>query len=230
MNYIISVVNPASLERLCAVYDAVGVPLSVILHGRGTAVQSMLELLGIASDEKRIVLALAPQAKTKELFIRAKEELFIGVPGHGVLVAVPVKSIGGGNTVRYLNGGQMPQKQPPQINAFYELIIAVANEGRADDVMNAARRAGATGGTVLHGMGTAPAETAHFLNISIASEKEVILVVAKKEQKNAIMQTILESAGPQTPAGCIVFSLPVSAVAGFGLFPEGKPEAQESTL
>lgn len=98
-------------------------------------------------------------------------------------------------------------KAAPQINAFYELIIAIANEGRADDAMKAARRAGATGGTVLHSMGTAPAETAHFLNVSIANEKEVILIVAKKEQKNAIMQTILESAGPQTPAGCIVFSL-----------------------
>ena len=96
--------------------------------------------------------------------------------------------------------------------------------------MNAARRAGATGGTVLHSMGTALAETAHFLNVSIANEKEVILIVAKKEQKNAIMQTILESAGPQTPAGGIVFSLPVSAVAGFSLFPGGKPKAQESAL
>ena len=83
-------------------------------------------------------------------------------------------------------------KAAPQINAFYELIIAIANEGRADDAMNAARRAGATGGTVLHSMETAPAETAHFLNVSIANEKEVILIVAKKEQKNwshAILQS-----------------------------------------
>ena len=90
----------------------------MILHVCGTAVLSMLELLGIASDEKRIVLALAPQKTTKELFARAKEELFIGVPGHGVLVAVPVKSVTGGNTVCYLNGGPMPQKQPPRSMLF----------------------------------------------------------------------------------------------------------------
>lgn len=121
-------------------------------------------------------------------------------------------------------------KAAPQINAFYELIIAIANEGRADDAMKAARRAGATGGTVLHSMGTALAETAHFLNVSIANEKEVILIVAKKEQKNAIMQTILESAGPANARRLHCFFSAVSAVAGFGLFPGGKPETQESAL
>ena len=61
------------------------------------------------------------------------------------------------------------------------LIVAVANEGRTDTVMNAARAAGAAGGTVIHGKGTASEEAAHFFNISIASEKEIIFIVSKKE-------------------------------------------------
>lgn len=51
------------------------------------------------------------------------------------------------------------------------LIVAVANEGRTDTVMNAARAAGAADGTVIHGKDTASEEAAHFFNISIASEK-----------------------------------------------------------
>ena len=98
------------------------------------------------------------------------------------------------------------------------LIVAVANEGRTDTVMNAARAAGAAGGTVIHGKGTASEEAAHFFNISIASEKEMIFIVSKKEQKAQIMRSVLEKAGPGTEAGAVIFSLPVTSVEGFGLF------------
>ena len=98
------------------------------------------------------------------------------------------------------------------------LIVAVANEGRTDTVMNAARAAGAAGGTVIHGKGTASEEAAHFFNISIASEKEMIFIVSKKEQKAQIMRSVLEKADPGTEAGAVLFSLPVTSVEGFGLF------------
>ena len=98
------------------------------------------------------------------------------------------------------------------------LIVAVANEGRTDTVMNAARAAGAAGGTVIHGKDTASEESAHFFNISIASEKEMIFIVSKKEQKAQIMRSVLEKAGPGTEAGAVLFSLPITSVEGFGLF------------
>ena len=119
-----------------------------------------------------------------------------------------------------LSEGEKPVKEMPQTSNKYELIVVIANEGRTDAVMNAARSAGATGGTVLHGKGTAAEEAARFLNISIASEKEVILMVTKKEQKIGVMRAILENAGPGTEAGAILFSVPVATVAGFGMIEE----------
>ena len=95
--------------------------------------------------------------------------------------------------------------------------MIVANEGRTDQVMNAARAAGATGGTVLHGKGTGSQNPKKFYNVSIASEKEVILMVAQNDRKAAIMQSVLHHAGPDSKAGAILSSLPVSEVAGFGL-------------
>ena len=82
--------------------------------------------------------------------------------------------------------------------------------------MNAARAAGARGGTVLHGKGTGSEAAMKFLNISIADEKEVILIVAPTAEKTTIMSEILKKAGPDTDAKAIAFSLPTSAVAGFG--------------
>ena len=218
MNYVISICDPRALNTLTGICDELELPMTVVLRGRGTAVQSMLDILGIESNEKRVVLAIADREKTKELIRQQKRRMFIGVPGHGIVAAVPIKSIGGGKALAYLSGGSQNVKYTPELNYDYELIVAVCNEGRNDMVMNAARAAGAAGGTVLHGRGTAGREAEKFFGVTIAQEKEVILIVARAEQKSDIMKAIVEKAGPSTEAGTVAFSLPTSEVAGFGMF------------
>ena len=155
MNYVISITGPEALGVLEDICEELALPLNVTLHGRGTAVQSMLDLLGIESNEKRVVLSTATGEKTAALIEAQKRRLHIGVPGHGIVIAVPVKSIGGGKTVAYLMGEEnVSAKTAPPAGYAYELIVVVASEGQTDLVMNAARAAGARGGTVLHGKGT----------------------------------------------------------------------------
>lgn len=220
MNFVISICNPDNINLLQKICHDLGLPISVILRGRGTAVRSMLDLLGLESNEKRVVISVADNEKLKKFIKEQKKNMFIGVPGHGIVVSVPIKSIGGKRTMEMLNADPRNIGEKPEFNPSYELIVAVANEGRMDMVMNAARSAGATGGTVLHGKGEGNKNEEKFYNVSIASEKEVILIVARKEQKSDIMRSILEKAGPNTEAETVVFSLPTSEVAGFGLFDE----------
>ena len=220
MNYLISVVNPGAMDRVCEIAAALDLPQTVTLLGHGTAVQSMLDLLGIESTEKRVIMTVANPEKTRKFIKEMRRQVYIGIPGHGIIMAVPIKSVGGGKTLAYLNNGeQQPARYTPELNGKYELIVTVANEGRTDQVMNAARAAGATGGTVLHGKGTG-SQNPKFYNVSIAAEKEVILMVAPSDRKAAIMQSVLHHAGPDSEAGAILFSLPVSEVAGFGLMDE----------
>ena len=80
--------------------------------------------------------------------------------------------------------------------------------------MAAARAAGATGGTVIAAKGTGVAQSEKFHGLSLANEREVVLIVAGAEIKAAIMKNVIEQAGPQTEAGAICFSVPVSHVAG----------------
>lgn len=217
MNYLISVVNPGAMDRVCEIAAALDLPQTVTLLGHGTAVQSMLDLLGIESTEKRVIMTVANPEKTRKFIKEMRRQVYIGIPGHGIIMAVPIKSVGGGKTLAYLNNGeQQPARYTPELSDRYELIVIVANEGRTDQVMNAARAAGATGGTVLHGKGTG-SQNKKFYNVSIAAEKEVILMVAQNDRKAVIMQSVLHHAGPDSEAGAILFSLPVSEVAGFGL-------------
>ena len=114
----------------------------------------------------------------------------------------------------YLTDNKTVTGEKPDMNTTHELICVILNEGCSDLVMGAARPAGATGGTVLAGKGTGARESEKFLGISLANEKDVVLIVADKHKKAAIMKAIIEKAGPGTEAGAICFSLPVTAVEG----------------
>ena len=83
--------------------------------------------------------------------------------------------------------------------------------------MDAARDAGATGGTIIHARGTSRKETEDFLGISLATERDMVFIVTTSEDKSRIMTAIMENAGIDTKAGALVFSLPVTATAGFKL-------------
>ena len=113
-----------------------------------------------------------------------------------------------------LTDNKTPTGGKPCLDITHELIIVVLNEGYYDMVMEAARPAGASGGTVMSGKGTGAQQAEKFLGISLANEKDVLLIVASAEKKNAIMQAIMEHAGAQTPAAALCFSLPVTQVVG----------------
>ena len=78
----------------------------------------------------------------------------------------------------------------------------------------AAWAGGAFGGTVLHAKGTGKQYAQKFLGVSLADEKDVILIVAESGKKAEIMRCVTTQTGPDTPAGAIAFSLPISSVAG----------------
>ncbi len=95
----------------------------------------------------------------------------------------------------------------------YKLIVTIVNRGFCEDVMEAARGAGARGGTVFNARGTGSVPHTIF-GMIIEPEKEVVWIVAKTEQCKDIMLAIYEKAGLKTPGSGIIFALPVDDVIG----------------
>ena len=123
---------------------------------------------------------------------------------------------GGKRELAYLTAEQNFRKGEESVmkDTTMELLIIVSNQGHNDMVMDAARAAGAYGGTVLHARGTGVNRAELFFGVPLASEKDVTLIVTQKKQKNAIMQAVMQKAGMDTPAQAILFSLPVTDAAG----------------
>ena len=92
----------------------------------------------------------------------------------------------------------------------FELVVCIVNAGFSQSVMAAARKAGARGGTLLRGRGSANPEAEEFFGLTIQPDKEVILILAAAADKDAILSAIYHDSGLTTEAQGIAFSLPVT--------------------
>ena len=212
----ITITDRRSTDGFLQLYKSHGVTVSMRTVGSGTAVQETLSTLGLEKTEKAVLLAVVTAESWQKIQKDLRRKMQIDVPGTGIAFIVPLSSIGGKRELGFLIQGQefVREEEGTLKETKHELIVAIANYGYNTQVMKAAEEGGATGGTVLHGKGVGMKRAEQFLGVSLVSEKEVIFIVAKSKQKNAIMSAIMEKAGLTSKAGTIVFSLPVTSTAG----------------
>lgn len=97
---------------------------------------------------------------------------------------------------------------------LFSLIITIVNRGYADLVMEAAREAGAQGGTILHARGSGIHENEKFFGIAITPEKDVVLILIKTDQQQQVLHAITQRAGLNKEGNGLTFTLPVDDVSG----------------
>ena len=225
-----TITDRGRLPRFIDLYQTNRAQVNLVTLGRGTASGEMLDYLGLDSAEKAVCFSVLTAPVWREVKRALQRQLRIDVPGTGIAFTVPLSSIGGKRELAFLTQGQDFEKGEESIlkNTEHELLVVISEQGYSETGMDAARRAGAGGGTVIHARGTGMKQAEKFLGISLASEKNLIFIVADTRQKDAIMASIMREAGLETKAKAIVFSLPVTDTAGLRLLEERWEGEEES--
>ena len=215
-NMVLTILNRSYEKDYVDFFKQNGIVHMTQMLGHGTASKSILDYLGIEKNEKIVMETVVAAGKVDSLFSGLVSRMGINLPGTGVAMSIPVESIAGSSSMKYLTEGQEAQaaEEVKMKESVYSLITVIAEKGCSDMVMDAAREAGAKGGTVVHAKGTGKESETKFFGMSISPEKEMIYIATRKSDRDNIMRAIMEKAGPQTDAGAVVFSLPVEDIVG----------------
>ena len=218
----VTIANRSVKERYKEFFKENGQSVFFGTPGRGTASSEALDYFGLEATEKTIYFAIVTEEMWRTLRRGLITRMQIDVPGSGIAFTVPLSSIGGKKALQFLTQDQEYEKEEETElkGTKYELLIAIANQGSIDAVMDAARSMGAGGGTVIHAKGTGTEGARKFLGVSVAEEKEMIFIVTRTEEKNQIMKAIMEKTGLDSREKTVVFSLPVTGTAGLRMMEE----------
>ena len=198
-----------------------------IRKGMGTANSEILDLLGIGASEKAVIFCMEQAVGVPVLMKEVRKKLRSYGPGAGISFTVPISAINDPILLIFkqsiLKNEKIATLNPDEestgiaVKYSHDLIMVIVNQGFSDELMNTARSAGATGGTVMHARGQAHEGAVKFFGVSVQEEKEFILILTDRKKKSSIMQAICETHGLGSDAQGIVFSLPVDDVMGLSL-------------
>ncbi len=219
-------------EQIADLFPPDHTPLLLVLLGRGTAKSELLDYLGLERTQKDIVLTLLPQHVAGPFLRRMAHELHMGRPGGGIAFTIPLTSI----TRAAAKAAMDPASPTPdegkedsmKTEERYELIMVVAHHGYSDLIMDTARAAGATGGTVLHARALGSGEAQRFIKITIQPEKELMMILTPREDRARIMQAICAMPDFTTRAKGMILSVPAGHVVGLGHLELEAPSAPQA--
>lgn len=217
---LITIIDYEYEQELLKLFNENHIPFNLITHGQGTASSYILDYLGLGETKKFVIISIIPDYKTSKIFDLLENKMHFNKPGRGIAFTIAVTGISSiickiiaeqENRMDIKNEYEVnPMKQ----EQLYELVVTIVNQGYSDQVMDAAKEVGATGGTVVHARGLGSQEATKFLGISIQEDKELVLILAKKENKKSIMENICKTTGLNSPGKGITFSLPVDEQMG----------------
>jgi len=199
-------------RKVSDVFEKCNSYFSLVCLGKGTASSKTISYLGLGEKDKIVFFKVMSMDRAYQAMQALDESLQLYKPGRGISFFVEMRQGYFHHLVEFHkddSGGETMQRSSP-----YSLIFVILNHGFSEEVMDAARAAGATGGTVLHARGHGSTGVERFFGMTIAPEKDILMIVALEGVAGAIMASIADKTGPATEACAISFSLPVNAVKG----------------
>lgn len=187
------IVNKGEAMKLMDNLRSSGARGGTILNAQGTAPSSILSMLGLGDSKKEILLSMLSddiEEKCVEGLDRSKCKGVVALLGE--------------------------KEEKDMENKDLLMIQVVCENGYADDIMAAARKEGAKGGTIIKGHGTAKEGDTQFFGYPITAEKEVLVIVEEKSKAEKIINAIDALPFLKQKGKAVIFSLPVCHFSNIG--------------
>ncbi len=208
---LLSIVESGKGKKLIKELADMKIRLNFQIVGFGTAPTEMLDIFGLGTNDKDVVVSIGAERNIRDLMTRFGEVFQSHSKYGGIMVVLDVSA-----TSRVLNeilnfsGNQNTEKEASNMQNEHHnnLIVISVNEGYSEDVMQVARKAGATGGTVIKGRLADVEQFAEFENVNADEEREILLILAPHAASQRIMGDVNAEFGLTSEANGIIFALP----------------------
>ncbi len=187
-----------------------GVNNSTIIQGFGTVKDGLLNMLGFYDEQKEIIIMLADEGIGSLAIEKIATKYKMHKPHNGIIFSILLDEALG------IDGIEVSSKKEDKMG--HKIIFTVVDRGLSNQVIECAKGAGATGGTIILGRGSGIENAPKLFNIEIEPEKEVVLIIVDSKTKDPVVKAIRAEMKIDEPNKGIVFVLDLHET--FGLYQE----------
>lgn len=204
MRALITIATPALVEIVKIICQEAGIEVRYQIDGEGTASQEWMDILGLGSASKKILISVLPKEEADKMAEKLGKSLPLKKAGTGIVFTLPAE--------RMLAYDQCADVKFDEGECW--LVSVVAKKGCSEQIMDAARTVGATGGTIIHGNLIKNQAVARAWRMHHPEEKEIVLILCEGSKAMALMTAVEEHCGADEKVDAKTFANPVDHVEG----------------
>lgn len=208
LEMLVVIVEHNKASKVLHLADEKGITASVAMLGRGTASRTIFDYLGLNDKKKAVLMLFGKTEEITDLADYLVEKLEIDKPNHGIAYIESAFNVFG--TEDNANGSENIKRGENMYNAIYTIV----EKGNADDVIEAAEKAGSRGGTVMHARGSGSEEARKVFNMLIEPEKEIVLIISEEAKTKDIVESIRKETQIEEEGKGIIFITNVAQTYG----------------
>lgn len=197
----LTIVNRGKADSVMNQARSMGIKEGTVFLGEGTVRSKVLEPLGLNQTQKEIVMLPVTKEQDEVLHKVISEKFHFDQRNKGIAFSIPFK--------KWIKESK---KFSLEENEFsYSLIMTIVEKGESRDIIKAARKAKARGGTIIHGRGAGVPQDFYF-PIQVEPQKDTVLIVIQDDKKEKVQKAIEQVIDKDTDG--IIFTLPVVTTSG----------------
>ena len=208
LEMLVVIVEHNKASKVLHLADEKGVTASVAMLGRGTASRTIFDYLGLNDKKKEVLMLFGKTEEITDLADYLVEKLEMDKPNHGIAYIESAFNVFG--TEDNANRSENIKRGENMYNAIYTIV----EKGNADDVIEAAEKAGSRGGTVMHARGSGSEEARKVFNMLIEPEKEIVLIISEEAKTKDIVESIRKETQIEEEGKGIIFVTRVEQTYG----------------
>lgn len=210
---LISITQRGSGRELVEFLQQRKIDLHCRCSGSGTAPSEMMDFLGLGSTDKDIVISFATQSAMQLLAKEMSSDLNALGKGKGIMMMFAPEAINQltAAIIARSTGELAVTEGSDTMKSEYKhsLIFAVVKQGYTEQVMQTARKAGATGGTIIRARLANADNPEQFHGVTLQAEREIVTILAPDTIRDQIMEDVNREFGLRSKAQGIIGALPV---------------------
>lgn len=185
-----------------------GLKDSAAFMGHGTMDSTILDFIGLNDIRKELVVMVAKEEEGNLVLEKVRKDLKLDRPGKGIAFTVPLVRL------HSPTNHWIPPTEEDASMTTHEAIFIIVDKGKATTVIETAKEAGSRGATLINAKGSGIKESSLPFALEIEPQKEIVLILSRKEQVVAITSALHAVMDFEKPGHGILFSCDVSKTLG----------------
>lgn len=206
------IINHGLGSKVVKVAKKYGILGAMMTYGKGTVHNSIMDYMGLTDMRKEVIFLIVESENIENVCDGLNRKFHFEKPNHGIIFSTEVSRFVGKKRVKCCLDGETERldyefsaEDRIEMHNNHDMITVIVDKGRAEEAIEAAKKAGSRGGTIVNARGSGFEAACKVFAMEIEPEKEIVIIISQCDETEKIIDSIDKDLNTDRPNSGIIY-------------------------